>query len=210
LGVVKRRLTAGLAFGLLCSGQSLTIRLYDLAKVPVGTVDRATAMAGQLLAGAGVTVIWQKGASDSLEGAITDMSAVSPTPDGREYLVVRLVRGMPAGAYAGATGYALPFAREGAHATVFYDRVAKLSLGSTVGPSAGSLLGAAMAHEIGHVLLGSGEHSVKGIMKARWGQAEFRLLACNRLQFSVENSKAIARKRSNASRNHVSGLRAAN
>jgi hypothetical protein len=210
LGVVKRRLTAGLVFGLLCNGQSLTIRLYDLANVPARTVERASTVAGELLARAGVTVIWQKGASDSLEGEITDMSAVSPTPDSREYLVVRIVRGISAAVYPSATGYALPFAREGAHATVFYDRVEKLWLNSAVGPSAASLLGATMAHEIGHVLLGSGEHSVSGIMKARWGQAEFRLLAFNSLRFTPEDGEAIARKRSNASRNRVSGLRAAN
>lgn len=185
----------GLAAGMLSSGQSSTIRLYDLANVPVGTVDRASAVATHLLADAGVIVTWQKGARDSLEGAITDMSAVSPAPDSREYLVVRLVRGVPARIYTGATGYALPFARQGAHATVFYDRVANLSLSSIGMPSAGSILGAAMAHEIGHVLMGSSEHSAAGIMKARWGQAEFRLLACNRLQFSVEDGRAIARNK---------------
>ncbi len=203
---MKRCLTLGLAFGLLCGGQSVTIRLYNLARVPKGTLERASTVAEQLLAGAGVMVIREQGCPDSLEGKLTDMSGVSSwsrlgpdareyLPDAREYLVVRLVSGIPSQVYAGATGYALPFARQGAHATVFYDRVEKLWLSSGAGPGIGSIVGAAMAHEIGHVLLGSTEHSSQGIMKARWGAEEFRLLAFDRLQFTPENNEVIARKR---------------
>ncbi|HTF45670.1 MAG TPA: hypothetical protein VK641_17315, partial [Terriglobales bacterium] len=86
---MKRRLTAGLVFGLLCSGQSLTIRLYDLANAPAPTVERASTVAGELLAGTGVTVIWEKGSPDFPEAQITDMSAgwSRTARDTREYLV---------------------------------------------------------------------------------------------------------------------------
>jgi len=47
-------------FGLLCGGETLTIRLYDLVNTPAGTVERASDTAGQLLAGAGVKVSWEK------------------------------------------------------------------------------------------------------------------------------------------------------
>jgi hypothetical protein len=189
---MKRIATLGLTLGLLCSGQNLTVRLYNLANVPAGTLARASALATQELARAGVVVRWEKGSSISLEAHITDMSDYSSAAaqDSREYLAVRLVSGVPAGGYAGATGYALPFARQGAHATVFYDRVENLSAAS-VGPRAGSLLGAAITHEIGHVLLGSSEHSAEGIMKACWGTAEFRLLGCGRFHFTPENAEAL-------------------
>jgi len=190
---MTRRWTLGLMFGLLCSGQSLTIRIYDLANVPGGRLERASDVAGELLAGAGVKAIWEKGSADSLEGRLTVMipSTIRSAPDDRGYVAVRVEKGMPAGLSGADLGYALPFAREGVHATVYYDRVEKLCLGSTA-----NLLGAAIAHEIGHVLLGSTEHSAAGIMKARWGQAEFQLLACHRLQFTPEDREAIARKRS--------------
>jgi hypothetical protein len=89
-------------------------------------------------------------------------------------------------------GFALPHAREGAHAVIFYDRIQKLCVGSDVGPDVGTLLGAAMAHELGHVLMRSDDHSPAGLMKARWGQKEFLLLSCNRLQFTPENKQLIA------------------
>lgn len=178
----------GLMFGLLCGGQTLTIRLYDLANVPPATLEQASAVTGELLAGVGVRVIWEEGVPDSLEGRLTVMipASIPGASDRRGYIVVRVEKGLPAGPSGADLGYALPFAREGVHATVYYDRVEKLCLGSTA-----NLLGAAMAHEIGHVLLGSTEHSAHGIMKARWGQGEFRLLACGRLQFAPADAPGL-------------------
>jgi hypothetical protein len=192
---MKRSLLIGLTFGALCSAQSLTIRLYNLTDAPVATVDRASRVTGQLLAAAGVTVVWQTGSPDSLEGLCTDMSAapagIRVAADNRDYLVVRLAKELLGRPDRSDLGYALPHARQGAHATVYYDKVEKLFLSAQAMPGIENLLGAAMAHEIGHVLLGSEEHSAQGIMKARWGPAEFRLLACNRLQFTLKESAGV-------------------
>jgi hypothetical protein len=197
---MRSSLLVGLALGALCGGQTLTIRLYNLTNAPAAVVDRASTVTGQLLAGAGVTAVWQTGTPDSFEGHCTDMSAAPAgsrvAPDGRDYLVVRLARGIPGHADRTDLGYALPHARQGVHATVYYDMVEKLFFSARAMPGVKELLGAAIAHEIGHVLLGSTEHSAAGIMKARWGQAEFQLLACHRLQFTPEDREAIARKRS--------------
>ena len=80
-------------------------------------MERASTVAGELLAGTGVTVIWEKGSPDFPEAQITDMSAgwSRTARDTREYLVVRIVRGIPAQVYPSATGYSLPFARAGAN-----------------------------------------------------------------------------------------------
>jgi hypothetical protein len=190
---MRQLLTLGLAFGLLCGGQSLTIRLYNSAGVPKRTLNRAAAVTGRLFAGAGVTTIWQPGAPNSLEGRLTVMlaSPIQSAPDDRGYVAVRIEKGMPPDPQGTGLGYALPHARQGAHATVYYDKVEKLFLSAQAMPGIENLLGAAMAHEIGHVLLGSEEHSAQGIMKARWGRAEFQLLACNRLQFTLEEIAGI-------------------
>jgi hypothetical protein len=37
-----------------------------------------------------------------------------------------------------------------------------------VGVGPGILLGRAIAHEVGHLLLGSGYHSERGVMRAEW------------------------------------------
>src|SRR5690348_13792342 len=183
---MKRSLLLGLALGLVCNGQSLTIRLYNLANAPAGIISRASTVAGQILAEAGIATVWEEGSPDSLEGQLTDMSVCGTVTaaETREYLVVSVVKGTSARVYPGALGYALPCGRQGAHARIFYDRTVKLPLGFGVGPDIGTLLGAEMVHEIGHVLLGSMEHSVQGIMKARWGPTEFHQLACKDLRFA--------------------------
>jgi len=193
---MKRSLLLGLAFGVLSSGQNLTIRLYNLANAPAKTIGQASAIAGEMLAQAGVAVTWETGPQDSLEGRLTDMSTGPTTTDPRHYLVASVLKGTPATFAPGALGYSLPMASQGAQAMVFYDRIEKLSLSLHVGPDTSVLLGAAIAHEIGHVLMGSTEHSAKGIMKARWGPAEFRQLACKDLRFA---SIDIPRLRAGAS-----------
>ena len=51
-------------------------------------------------------------------------------------------------------------------ATAFSDRVADAA--TRVGVDAGTLLGLVIAHELGHLLLGSGYHGWTGVMRADW------------------------------------------
>ena len=187
---MKRRLTLGLLFAVLCDGETLRIRLYDLVHTPAGTLDHLTDTAGRVLAEAGVNVIWEKGATTSDEGHLT-VWTLGHTPDTRRYLVARLLIGPPGDFSEAELGYALPFVSEGAHVTVYYDRVEKVFFSTKGMPSIGSMLGAAMAHEIGHVLTGSAEHSPDGIMKGNWGVAEFRLLSCKKFHFTAENAATL-------------------
>jgi len=189
-GAVKRRLTFGLLFAVLCEGQTLRIRLYDLVHTSAGTLDHLTDTAGRVLGEAGVNVLWEKGAATSAEGHLTVWTP-GHTPDTRGYLVARLLIGPPGDFSEAELGYALPFVSEGAHATVYYDRVEKVFFSTKGMPSIGSMLGAAMAHEIGHVLTGSADHSPEGIMKGNWGVAEFRLLSCKRFHFTTDNAAAL-------------------
>jgi hypothetical protein len=56
--------------------------------------------------------------------------------------------------------------------TVFADVVAAVA--RATGVDAGRLLGYAVAHEIGHVLLNSPQHSSGGLMRAVWSKLELR------------------------------------
>jgi len=54
--------------------------------------------------------------------------------------------------------------------------------------SAGQILGHAMAHEIGHLLLNSSAHSPVGIMQGEWDKRELTHLQAGRLLFTSEQS----------------------
>ena len=57
-------------------------------------------------------------------------------------------------------------------ATVYVDRVNSVARG--IGIDARRLLGLAMSHEIGHVLLNSNRHAANGLMRAEWSLNELR------------------------------------
>ena len=62
------------------------------------------------------------------------------------------------------------------------------------------MLGCAIAHEVGHLLLGPSSHSAGGIMCGEWGPKELQLALMGRLLFASQQAKLIraeARRRMN-------------
>jgi len=77
----------------------------------------------------------------------------------------------------------------GCAAYIFYRDVQELAKGGDV--SEYQLLGHALAHEIGHLLLGARSHSANGIMRAHWRQPELYTIARAHLFFTDEQSKRM-------------------
>ena len=70
---------------------------------------------------------------------------------------------------------------------VFYDRIAQVSEGNQLDSAA--LLGAVIAHELGHLLLPSGSHSTRGLMRAGWNRSD--ILTADGLRFTAEQGVRI-------------------
>jgi hypothetical protein len=77
----------------------------------------------------------------------------------------------------------------GAYSDVFYPSVEKLSSDSTASPS--RLLGHVMAHEIGHLLLGTHSHSAFGIMQPHWQGEELRRIGMGDLLFTPDQARKM-------------------
>jgi len=148
---------------------SLVIRVYDLASLDVSARVEAVDEARGILAEAGLPAEWRDC------GAL-----VSPGPcfGGTDTLTVRIVR-EPTGAVQREPGerrQALGYSvidvarRTGALATIYMDRVEQTARGA--GADVTTLLGRAIAHEVGHLLLRSNEHSERGLMRAVWTERE--------------------------------------
>ena len=73
--------------------------------------------------------------------------------------------------------------------SIFYDRVTGLVEGASA--TLPVLLGRAMAHEIGHLLLGANAHSHTGIMRAFWSGRDLTLDGRPYLLFTPEQSRQM-------------------
>jgi hypothetical protein len=75
---------------------------------------------------------------------------------------------------------------KGCYADLFQERTLELQVESHV--DAAIILGHAMAHELGHLLLGTNSHSRDGLMRAHWEPGDLAQAAKGNLLFSSEQS----------------------
>jgi hypothetical protein len=90
-----------------------------------------------------------------------------------------------------ALGEALPcrIGKDACIANVFMNRVVEQTDVEKIGVD--QVLGHAMAHEIGHILLGSNSHSSSGLMKSKWGPEDMKRAAKGDLLFTPEQAQTI-------------------
>src|SRR5262249_17234624 len=98
-------------------------------------------------------------------------------------VVLRIVPRSRAALKSSALGEALPcqMGRDACVANLFMNRVEEQTNVEKI--SVDQVLGHAMAHEIGHILLGSNSHSSSGLMKAKWGAEDMKRAAKGDLLF---------------------------
>lgn len=146
---------------------SLRVRVYDNAGVLAAYRSRAVSHANDIIGRAGLAVVWH---DCPARAALIKAACASPASGGE--LVVRLVRAPRRDNRDRALGHAFidTATGSGTLATVFVDRVESLAIQGKVDPWA--LVGRVMAHEIGHLLLGTNSHSDRGLMREIWDVRE--------------------------------------
>lgn len=173
--------------------KEIIVYLYNLADVSTRTLEHATQHASLVLARAGARPVWHFGAADAIEAHTVDLGIgrVRRIKDHGlpKHLVVTLVRGVPESYSRGALGRAFPEAQTGVNAMIFYDRIERLRHSDEI--DVGTVLGLAIVHEIGHVLLGSAGHSQAGIMKSPWTPGDVEHAAARLSEFSTFERHAI-------------------
>lgn len=149
---------------------ALAIRVYDSAGVLAA--DRTVALkdAAAILARADLDVAWVV-CTARREGHAHPACDTAPAP---QELVVRLVYSSPIEQDSNrrAFGYTLIDAASGVGtlSTVYVDRVDWLA--ATGKSSRAQMLGRAIAHELGHLILGSNNHASRGLMREVWTAEE--------------------------------------
>ena len=147
---------------------TVTLHVFDYAQVEPRDLARAKEEATRILRAAGVETAWFECVLTA-EGPHDGEACRGQLGSGE--LVLRILpRAMAERVpFAGDT---FGFAQQSTDgqpayvASVFYHRVETLA--DELGFSRGVILGHALAHEIGHLLLGPGRHAPSGIMRASW------------------------------------------
>lgn len=177
MSIAIRFALAGLVAAALCPGAEVEVVLTDHARVNPVELVPARQEASRLLAAAGIVLRWSTPEPDLGHPARAVVLNILPA---------EMARRWPAGGEA--CGYALA----GWMAGVFYHCVDQLTEEGNGGTGMrGRLLGALMAHEVGHLLIGPGIHSPTGIMKAHWGSRDLLLIRQGRLAFLPSDAAQI-------------------
>jgi hypothetical protein len=78
----------------------------------------------------------------------------------------------------------------GEYADVFFDSIQRLQDEETQ-VSQAQILGYVIAHELGHLLLGSNAHSSLGVMRPHWSRTELQSISMGRLSFTADQGRQI-------------------
>lgn len=200
---MKRQIMSGLVIGLVLASPSfgrskssekqqatteITIRIRDYAQANPMVLNHAEKVAGDLLRKADVETRW----IDCPIGSSGTGVCSSPLST-LDFVINLLPQSMSDGARfaGGVLGSAIEGTGDnfGFIASVFYDLAKERAAEHQV--DFAELLGDAVAHELGHLLLGTNSHSGRSLMSAFWSGNQFRLVAQGGLEFSSSEVKRI-------------------
>jgi hypothetical protein len=166
---------------------ALQVRVLVYNGVPVSSRDliRAEERAGRVFEKANIIVIWSAGPMP--KDPSPDAAHEQWVPSDLQLRIWTRSLAQPSMIDSDALGFCSSI--EGGQAVVLFDAVRSLVRGRFSDPA--DLLGLAIAHEIGHILLRSVNHSTAGIMRARWLPSDLHDAETGSLLFTREQSRSM-------------------
>jgi hypothetical protein len=165
-----------------------TVSVYNDARVPALVLESAERRAASIFAHSSLDVAWLDCTHPE-----NDIALACNRMDAPGHLALRVIshafkpmRNVVFGvSFLSSSG-------AGKYADVFWDRAEDLHAVSDL--DLAGILGSVMAHEIGHLLLGSNAHAVSGIMRPRWEGEELRRIVMGTLLFNPQQEELMRRK----------------
>jgi hypothetical protein len=151
--------------------QKVAVRTFNYADVPHGELAAAKSEAAHIFHNAGISIEW---IDCWVPGANGGALCTEPLITGRD-LMLRLVDRRPAvGDRIVALGESMLDGEQRGGVLMTVDMFPVRSVAAGASTPVSTLLGRAVAHEIGHLLLGSRKHPRLGLMRALWTHDELR------------------------------------
>ena len=150
---------------------TVAIRTYNYAAVGIEQMSEARSEAAHIFKGAGISLEWIE---CRVPGSSAGAACTEPLLVGRD-LMLRLVDRTPSpGARVVALGESMLDREQRGGVLMTIDVFPVRAVAERTATIVSTLLGRAIAHEIGHLLLGSAEHPRVGLMRALWSHEELR------------------------------------
>jgi hypothetical protein len=172
------------------SNRQITIRIHDYAQIKSGALFQAEQSAADILKEAGIDANWvecQVGETSSRDAAcarpMTPLDVVLnllPRSMAKRSDLREEVFG------AAVEGTEKDF---GFFASVFYDKVKDCAVLERM--DLAPFLGAVMAHELGHLLLGKHSHANEGLMRPGWSRKQLHIAEQRGLVFTPSEARQI-------------------
>jgi hypothetical protein len=171
---------------------SLVVRTYTVFNVPTADMAIAKHLSANILKRAGVGVVWIDCGRDARVPA--PPTCLEPLESGE--VMMRIASGTghqheSIATEALGSAYVDTEAAVGSLATAYADRIARMA--SAAGLDVGTLLGLVMAHEIGHMLLGTNAHRPEGLMRAEWSPLLLQHRFARDWEFSSDEINRLTR-----------------
>jgi hypothetical protein len=149
----------------------MVVRIYNTAGLQGGDVGGGQRVAERIFHRAGIRMQWRQCVPPGGHGA--DRGDVCMEPLQPREVIGRVVAGAR---YRPGVVFGYALVDNGAHtgtmATIFADRISAAA--SRVSINGATLLGRTLAHELGHLLLGTNSHAPHGLMRGSWPDALMR------------------------------------
>lgn len=179
---------------------AITLRVLNQAQVDKETLRKAREEATEILARAGVGLVWVDCGS-----SVADSKDREPCQRvrGRAEFWFRLTADRPAWTSENNMGFTVRTGEDGS-AGVYYPAVIRLATAAQksnlyalargfpcIAMFTPGFLGAAIVHEVGHLILGVRAHTPDGVMSAQWGPEQFELIWGGKLNFARDQARLL-------------------
>ena len=185
------------------SSEQLRITVYDGARLPLEISTPAFEDLRGILGEAGIDAEVITGDFTVPEASLLQLPA-PPRKGGeraaacraRRDIALEILKTAPLGHKASILGYAQPLASAGLNVRVFNDRI-RWQAEERNRPYA-TVLAHVIAHEIGHVLLRTSEHSAGGLMSPVWSDTDYAWMSRSLMFFNRRQAAAMRAELSGA------------
>ena len=174
--------------------EPLRVTVYNKASLSGKILSQTAATVQSIFRQSGIEIEWVEGMAEATESAVTIHTSMPQSTDqarrlacaARRDIALTIMPAAPSKVPVSTLGVAQPYAHEGINVRVYGDHVGLAA--ARRGVSLPELLGHAIAHEIGHVLLRSTSHDVIGLMAGVWNDREYGWINMGTLLFSREEA----------------------